>query len=779
MKKYNIFILIIIVAVLLLGVGYATVNNTTLYLDGTARAAENGIVKITNVVLKENTNNVTASLPVWSQDSTSISFNVSFTLQANDQTIGDERSATYELTLTNDSIENHLFGPDLFRPSLSISTPSGETLDYSYDVFGISVGDTIPAKTSVTLTVKLTLYPSGGAGNYSGGVTTDVTADESEGVLVGSFYNGANTGDLTGSHTLTPLTISVMNSYKQAKSFSFSLSNSSFSVVDANNNPNPTFQIPAETESQNFVIYIKKNANVVFGNSPQRFNLYLNPSDPNESGFSVGTVLIDVDVDPNLYDNQPPTITSIGATKVSNAKSVNVSWAATDNYQIDHYDLYRSGSQTPVATGLTTTSYTVTNLSNGSYSFRVVAYDGKGNSAERSTSSQNYSWTYTIRVSSCSNCSGSPTSTTLDAGGSTTITLTGSSGYDNERPNLNSAIMTDSVSGDQIDISGSYNKNNGVLTISNISGNVEIKATGVQNCLVKGTKILLANGQTKNIEDIDYDDLLTVWNYNDGTITYEYPLWIEKEKETISYTRITFSDNTHLDIAGNHALYSMDTNRFFNIYDKEYQVGSNVAKLSKNNTLEKVSITKIETIQEDTTYYFVGSTTYYNIFANNILTTDRTTMISNLYGFTENAVWPKEKDELVNNNNLDYSYFEDVLPYYLYKGFRVKEAGFLVNYGFISLDEFKRYITTFIINENFIRKPLTDFTNNRKWMVTTSLDNVNDFNKRDYLHYEGSTFVLPRNNKVVKWYSTSENKYYNPGDEVQIWHGMHFVAIYE
>ena len=781
MKKshYSFFIICIIVLTLLMSIGYATVNNTTLTISGLSGSAENGDIKITNVELLEKTDNVTASQPVWSEGSNTVSFNVSFTLTENDPTASEEHSATYEVTLLNDTIAEYSFGSDLFRPTLTITPPQGETLEYAYDVIGVRPGDLIAAKTSVTFTVKLTLYPSGGAGNYSGGVQTEVgTEEEEEGLLLGAFKNNNSSGDLTGNHTTAPLTISVMNTFDEQKSFSFIVSSNNFSVVDSNNNANPTYQIAANTDSQDFVIYIKRDTNATFGNSPQKFNLYLTSS---EGTISIGTVSMAVDVDPNFFDNQAPNITSISATKISSKKSVTVSWTATDNYGIDHYDVYAynsSNQEVGSQTGITDTTYTFDNLSNGNYYFKVIAYDGKGNNSNAQTNSTSYSWTYTVRVTNCSNCSGNPTTQNVDAGGSFTVTLTGASGYTDNAPTLDTITMTDSVSNEQIDLKNTATYQNGVISYSGITGNVTITATGVQNtCLAKGTKVLLANGKTKNVEDIDYDDLLAVWNYNNGTITYEYPLWIENEHKSDSFIRISLSNNTYIDIVNNHAFYSMDHNKFINLLDKEFKVGTNIAIL-KNNTLSKVKITKIETINKETTYYFVGSTTYYNIIANNLLTTDSKTMISNLYGFNDNAIWPKEKDYLVENNNLDYSYFKDVLPYYIYKGFRVKEAGFLVNYNFISLEDFKKYITTYIIDENYLRKPKTDLTGNNNWMVTTSLDIVTDFNKKNYLLKEGSTYKLPDNGKVKKWYSTSENKYYKPGDKVQIWHGMHFIAIY-
>ena len=129
---------------------------------------------------------------------------------------------------------------------------------------------------------------------------------------------------------------------------------------------------------------------------------------------------------------------------------------------------------------------------------------------------------------------------------------------------------------------------------------------------------------------------------------------------------------------------------------------------------------------------------------------------------------------------LDYSDFEDVLPYYLYSGFRVREAGYLVNNKMISLDVFKEYISTLIINPEMLEEPIT-IDNSRYWMVTTSEDNINNLNKKMFLRKESSTYILPKSNSsnFVGWYNTSDNSIYKPGDKIFVAHGIHFEAIYD
>ena len=74
-----------------------------------------------------------------------------------------------------------------------------------------------------------------------------------------------------------------------------------------------------------------------------------------------------------------------------------------------------------------------------------------------------------------------------------------------------------------------------------------------------------------------------------------------------------------------------------------------------------------------------------------------------------------------------------------------------------------------------IREPIT-IDNNRYWMVTTSLDNVTENNKKSFLRKEGSYYKLPIVSEVNYWFSTTDNKIYNPGEYIRVNHGMHFIA---
>ena len=90
-----------------------------------------------------------------------------------------------------------------------------------------------------------------------------------------------------------------------------------------------------------------------------------------------------------LGDVEAPTITvqspvSTGETNYGSTNSISIDWTASDNYELDHFDILVD--DTPVVTGLsgTTRDYELADVDEGTHNVTVVAYDTYGNSASSS-----------------------------------------------------------------------------------------------------------------------------------------------------------------------------------------------------------------------------------------------------------------------------------------------------------------------------------------------------------------------------------------------------------
>lgn len=144
-------------------------------------------------------------------------------------------------------------------------------------------------------------------------------------------------------------------------------------------------------------------------------------------------------------------------------------------------------------------------------------------------------------------------------------------------------------------------------------------------CLIAGTKIMLADGTEKNIEDISYSDDLLVYDFYNRCYTSAKPMWIKKKQTTSKYDKVVFSDGSWLGVVGNNG----NTHRLFNFTKQEFLypkdcIGDSIFTYGEAD----VGIESITTINETVDFYNVITEKHYNLFANGILTSCR---LSNRY----------------------------------------------------------------------------------------------------------------------------------------------------
>lgn len=745
-----------------MSVGYA-LYNANVNVSGKATFKKSGKVAITNAVISDYSNVKNPTNPTYTDDK--ISFSITFNSVSARADFNKEYYATYTITIKNDSFYDYTFSATTFSPSLETSSNTDMIVTYSTD--GLEINDVIPSGEERTFNLTINMYPQD-TGTFTVEGDSGVTLDEKtdEGSLLASIPKNT-TGDLSGGNSYVKVTASVVNSYKSEKHFNFSISNSNFYLVDKDGNELPTYSIDPNSNAD-YDIYIKVKEGAKFPTDTQNMNIYFEPVDYNKS--SMGVVSLKVDVDTTLTDDEPPTISDVTSTFQAQKGNVLVEYTGSDNVGIAHYviETYKveNDSETLISTNNTVadeTSYTVTGLEDGTYYFKVTAVDTSNLTSTASSTEQSFKWTMTV-TDNLSNAS-IQNNKTVDYGEPYDVTISGNGSY-NPPASLTIYIgETEDTLTAGTDYT--YDSETGALHISSVTSDLTVSGYGRSNgCLVKGTKVKLANGTYKNVEDINYDDLLLVWNYDTGIVTKEYPLWIENEHKTDTYTKISFSDGSYINVVKSHSFYSYDISEFVDFNDTDnFHIGTLVAKLNNNNKLEKVMVTNIENINEEVNYYFVASTRYYNIISNDFITTDGYTDITNLYDFDSNISWSKNRVV----KKLRYSYLKDVLPYYMYKGFRAGELAVLLENGNTNLNDFKNYIKTLVTSTYMLKSPITK-NNNRYWYVSTDVTTKK-------LIKEGSYYKLPKTKGVKYWYSTSENKKYKPGSKVKVWTGMHFEII--
>lgn len=187
-------------------------------------------------------------------------------------------------------------------------------------------------------------------------------------------------------------------------------------------------------------------------------------------------------------------------------------------------------------------------------------------------------------------------------------------------------------------------------------------------CLAKGTKITLADHTTKNIEDIQYEDNLLVWDFDNGIFATAKPLWIKKVQTAEEYNYVKFDDGTELKTVADHRIFNMESQKFtYTMNEEDTPIGTTVFK--EDGTTTKLVERKV--VKEEVEYYNIITDYHMNLFANGLLTSLR---LNNLYKIKD-MKFVKDDRKLATKEE-----FKNIPEEYFY-GLRLAEQPKEINSG--------------------------------------------------------------------------------------------------
>ena len=175
-------------------------------------------------------------------------------------------------------------------------------------------------------------------------------------------------------------------------------------------------------------------------------------------------------------------------------------------------------------------------------------------------------------------------------------------------------------------------------------------------CFAEGTQILLADGTTKAVENITYDDVLQTWDFDNQDFGSRKPCWIAKEAVAPCYWRVELSNGAVLKLVGAkgkcHRLYNATQGKF--LYPQDFNTGDITFVEGSEDAVTIVSCKKVcETVK----YYNLATEHDINCFAEGVLTGNR---FCNIYPI-KNMQYVKDIRQLANRE--DYAEIPDKLFY--------------------------------------------------------------------------------------------------------------------
>lgn len=213
-----------------------------------------------------------------------------------------------------------------------------------------------------------------------------------------------------------------------------------------------------------------------------------------------------------------------------------------------------------------------------------------------------------------------------------------------------------------------------------------------------------------------------------------------------------------------------------------------VTKSSGESTVVRVESVAI--IHEMVEYYHVVSARFYNVIANGFVATDGTVALSNLYGFDAGLRWPATREAYLAQPGSTYSYneFADLVPKHMYVGMRMGEIKAITDAGYLSLDEFKTYLSANQVSSfmwlhpesKVVADDLQNF-DTKRLLAPSSVGRQHvwpvSFGDFKTSTIEGREVILPTQPDVEFWRNFIDGKLYHPGDRVKIMCGTHFAPV--
>ena len=322
-------------------------------------------------------------------------------------------------------------------------------------------------------------------------------------------------------------------------------------------------------------------------------------------------------------ESEKPTLNA-PTISLSNS-TLTITNPATNGNFVTSYRIFNGSAELAVVTSKTVDLSTLLTIA-GTYSITVEASapnfnnSAASNSVSYKVAAAGYNVTVTAEwfnfdIYDGQSASGTYLGNTNDSGGSKTVVCT--SGY---------LYFSTNDYGDITSVTG------GVTIVDSytvrVTGDGTVSAS--YSCMIEGTQITLANGTTKAIEDITYDDELLVWNFYEGKFDSAKPAWIKVEEVTPRYNLVKFSNGVEVGFAGPggdigyHRVFNKEAKAFTHTGVKDTPNGTTT--FAQDETFP--TVISQEVVEKEVKFYNVITDKHYNIFANGILTSCR---LSNKY----------------------------------------------------------------------------------------------------------------------------------------------------
>ena len=141
------------------------------------------------------------------------------------------------------------------------------------------------------------------------------------------------------------------------------------------------------------------------------------------------------------------------------------------------------------------------------------------------------------------------------------------------------------------------------------------------SCLTPDTKILLADGSSKRVDELADDDILLVWDFDAGDLASAPITFFHRVRREAQVLRVSFSDGTSVGVVDEHVFFDLTDRRFVAVNSADQEAGLAGHGFAKyvDGRITEATLTSIRPDGTTDSYYSPVSEAHFNCFAEGML----------------------------------------------------------------------------------------------------------------------------------------------------------------
>lgn len=229
----------------------------------------------------------------------------------------------------------------------------------------------------------------------------------------------------------------------------------------------------------------------------------------------------------------------------------------------------------------------------------------------------------------------------------------------------------------------------------------------VESCITENTLIMMTDGTYKKAIDIRSGDLAMSINHETGNIEPAPIVFndhIDGEASSYNVISLEFSNNKKVEVVFEHGFFDLDTMQYEYITEDNYDklIGHRFVTIDYiDGKAVKNSATLTSAYIEEKNIRICSPITYKNL---NIITENMLSMpggisgLFNIFEYDDNLAYDpiKKQNDINNYGLLDYSYFNNSIPYEVYEAFNGQYLQVAMAKGILTEEMLNKYIEHYL-----------------------------------------------------------------------------------